>query len=57
MANAKNTINDFLQLKDIDIKVRKGEFICIIGDVGSGKSSIFSAINGDMMYVPFDMVE
>lgn len=57
MANAKNTINDFLQLKDIDIKVRKGEFICIIGDVGSGKSNIFSAINGDMMYVPFDMVE
>ena len=34
------------------MKIRKGELICLIGDVGSGKSSIFSAINGDMIYVP-----
>jgi ATP-binding cassette, subfamily C (CFTR/MRP), member 1 len=39
-------------LKDVDFKVKKGEFICVIGDVGSGKSSLLNAINGDMIYLP-----
>lgn len=40
-----------LTLKDISFNVKKGEFICVIGDVGSGKSSLLNAINGDMIYV------
>jgi ABC-type uncharacterized transport system ATPase component len=36
--------------------VRKGEFVCVIGDVGSGKSSLFNAINGDMIFVPEDVI-
>lgn len=48
---SKNEL-DNLNLKQIDLKVRKGEFVCIIGDVGSGKSSLLHAINGDMIYVP-----
>jgi ABC-type lipoprotein export system ATPase subunit len=39
-------------LKDIDFQVKKGEFVCVIGDVGSGKSSLLNAINGDMIYLP-----
>ena len=38
-------------MKDISFNVKKGEFICVIGDVGSGKSSLLNAINGDMIYV------
>ena len=44
------TFDDFLTLKDIGINIKKGEFVCIIGDVGSGKSSLLNAINGEMIY-------
>lgn len=45
------TLESVVTLKDIDFKVRKGEFVCIIGDVGSGKSSLLQAIVGDLLYV------
>lgn len=32
--------------------MRKGEFVTIIGDIGSGKSSLLQAIVGDLIYVP-----
>jgi ABC-type uncharacterized transport system ATPase component len=38
-------------LKDIDLEIKKGEFVCIIGNVGAGKSSIISAIIGDLIPV------
>jgi ABC-type nitrate/sulfonate/bicarbonate transport system ATPase subunit len=37
-----------LVLKKLNLDIKFGEFVCIIGDVGSGKSSIFSAIIGDL---------
>lgn len=43
--------NDFVSLKNIDLTVKKGEFVCVIGDVASGKSSLLSAIIGDMIYL------
>lgn len=36
-------------LKDIELNVPKGQFVCIVGDVGSGKSSLLNAIIGDLM--------
>ena len=36
------------ELKDIELKVGKGQFIVVIGQVGSGKSSLISAILGEM---------
>lgn len=45
-------LQDFLTLKKLNITVKKGEFVCVIGDVGSGKSSFLSAIIGDMIYIP-----
>ena len=35
-------------LFDIDLKVRKGDLVGIAGAVGSGKSSLMSAILGEM---------
>ena len=35
-------------LKNIDLNVKKGSLVAIVGRVGAGKSSIFSALLGDM---------
>jgi ABC-type lipoprotein export system ATPase subunit len=33
------------------LEFKHGEFVCIIGDVGSGKSSLLSSIIGDLLYL------
>lgn len=43
-------------MKQLKLKVRKGEFVCVIGDVAAGKSSLLKAINGDMIYIPNALV-
>lgn len=45
-------LSKFVTLKDIKMKIKKGEFVCIIGDVGSGKSSLLHSIIGDLIYLP-----
>lgn len=35
-------------LKDVDIVANKGDFVCVVGKVGSGKSSLLSSINGQL---------
>ena len=49
--NISEKLDDNIQIKDMNINVQKGEFVCIIGEVGSGKSSLLSAILGDMIYL------
>lgn len=45
-------MDNVVLLKNIDIKIKKGQFVCIVGKVGSGKSSLLSAMIGDMLPVP-----
>lgn len=35
-------------MRDIELNVKKGEFIAVVGKVGCGKSSLLSAIMGDL---------
>ncbi len=39
-----------LILKDINMTIPKGSFVAILGDVGSGKSSLFNSVLGEMVY-------
>lgn len=32
------------------MEIRKGQFVSIVGDVGSGKTSLLQAILGEMLY-------
>ena len=48
---SEGTVQSLITLKDINVEIKHGEFVCIIGDVGSGKSSLLSAIIGDMLYI------
>ncbi|UJR25517.1 hypothetical protein I4U23_006863 [Adineta vaga] len=43
-----NSDNDPLILKNINLKVRQGSLIAIVGTVGSGKTSLLAALLGEM---------
>ena len=47
-------VSDFTTLKNMSLQIKKGEFVCIIGDVGSGKSSVLNSIIGDLLYLESD---
>ena len=46
--NASIFQDDNLVLSDVNLKVGKGEFIYIIGKVGSGKNSLIKTINAEL---------
>ena len=46
-----------LNLKNIDVKVKKGSLVVIVGETGSGKSSLLQAIAGEMIHVPQSVIE
>ena len=41
-------IKDHLVFKSIDLTVQKGEFVYIIGKVGSGKTTLFKTITAEI---------
>lgn len=50
-------LDKFVHLKNIDIKIKKGEFVAVVGDIGSGKSSFLKAIIGDMLNLQKDAIK
>lgn len=40
------TVNEKLALKDINLHIKPGEIVCLIGSNGSGKSTLFNMIAG-----------
>ena len=45
-------LEQIINLKDIDIKVKKGDFTVIVGATGSGKSTLLNAMIGELIYLP-----
>lgn len=48
---------DFTTLKGVNVTIKKGEFVTIIGDVASGKSSFLHALVGDMLSLDQQFVD
>jgi ABC-type phosphate/phosphonate transport system ATPase subunit len=51
------TLQENIQLSDISLNIKQGELIWVIGEVGSGKSSLLSAILGDMIYLSDETIQ
>jgi ABC-type lipoprotein export system ATPase subunit len=51
------TLENAITIKDINLNIKHGEFVCIIGDVGSGKSSLLNTLIGDLLYLPNEYIE
>ena len=47
----ERNLDSIITLKELDLKIPHGKFVCIIGNVGSGKSSLLSTLIGDLLYV------
>jgi ABC-type protease/lipase transport system fused ATPase/permease subunit len=45
-----NPSGNAMTLRGINLSIKRGEFVGIIGDFRSGKSSLIQAIIGDMLY-------
>jgi spermidine/putrescine transport system ATP-binding protein len=46
IAGLRKTYGDFVALKDIDLKVKEGEFLTIVGPSGSGKTTLIKLLVG-----------
>lgn len=44
------------QLKDIDVTIPRGSLVCIVGPVGSGKSSLLQGLIGEMKKLRGDVI-
>ena len=50
------TLEQIINLNDLDVNIKKGSFTIIVGEIGSGKSSLLSAMFGEMIYLTPDEI-
>lgn len=50
------SIDDRFHLKNVNLEIKKGEFVCVIGKSGSGKSSLFLSLLGELFARPSNSV-
>lgn len=48
LENAVIAVDDHIVLSDVNLSVEKGEFVYVIGRVGSGKTSLIKTINAEL---------
>ncbi len=48
LENAVIAVDDHIVLSDVNLSVNKGEFVYVIGRVGSGKTSLIKTINAEL---------
>ena len=53
-SQSQNKITLYAILKDISLQIKRGELICVVGEVGAGKSSLISSIIGELLYLDND---
>lgn len=46
------TLKEIISLKNIDLKIKRGSFVVIIGETGAGKTSLLNAMIGEMINLP-----
>ena len=50
-------LDSVITLKNINISIKKGQLVFIVGKIASGKSSLLSAIIGDLIPVPSQLID
>ena len=55
--NNTQTLENRIALRGVDLKIKRGEFVAIIGDVGAGKSSLIYSLLGETLYVDDQILE
>jgi len=48
LENAVIGVDDHIVLKEVNLSVKKGEFVFVIGRVGSGKTSLIKTLNAEL---------
>ena len=51
LENAVIAVNEHIVLTEVNLSVEKGEFVYVIGRVGSGKTSLIKTINAELHLV------
>lgn len=51
------TSSNKFHLKNVHLEIKKGEFVCVIGKSGSGKSSLFLSLLGELFARPTGLID
>ena len=55
--DSESSKSNKFHLKNINLEIQKGEFVCVIGKSGSGKSTLFQSILGELFARPAGLVD